>query len=292
MRDSPAATFLAFVLVLLVSMLAAAVVSPWVQWMLSPLQTFPLHRIFSRLTMLGVILYTLWLLRRYGLANREVLGFNRPLPDFLLRVLRGFAGGLLLMTAAVVPLFLLGVRQWNTERMADAGALIELVLGALGSGILVALIEETFFRGAMQGALMQQSAPRLALFGVPVLYAAVHFFGRATSVPADEVTALSGFTAMGGFFSLYAEPMRILDAFLALYVVGLLLALVRWRWGDIAGCIGLHAGFVMIIAVFRKLSVPVEGEWSFLVGSFDGLLGVWIAVLAAAASLVLSRFRI
>ncbi len=88
----------------------------------------------------------------------------------------------------------------------------------------------------------------------------------------------------------YSQPLSIVDAFIALWCVGLLLALVRRRWGDIAGCIGLHAGFVAAIAVFRKVSSPVPaGEWSFLVGSFDGLLGIWIAVLTALCCLALWR---
>jgi hypothetical protein len=74
--------------------------------------------------------------------------------------------------------------------------------------------------------------------------------------------------------------------------VGLLLALVRRRWGDIAGCIGLHAGFVTAIAMFRKVSMPAApNEWSFLVGSFDGLLGLWIALLTALCCLALWRLR-
>lgn len=284
---SPAATFISFVLALLLAMLFAAVGSPWIQKLLSPVQVFPLHRVFSRLTMLGVIVCTVWLMRRHGLARRDVLGFDRPWPLFLRDILKGFAGGLLLMAGALVPLFLLGVREWNMDRLPDAGAVLSVALGGLGTGLLVALIEETFFRGAMQGALMRQNAPRLALFAIPAFYAAVHFLGRATSVPADEVDALSGFTALGGFFTLYAQPLRILDAFVALYLVGLLLALVRQRWGDIARCIGLHAGFVTSIAVFRKISVPASSEWSFLVGSFDGLVGTWIALLTALVCVAL-----
>ena len=287
-RGSPAGTFLAFVMVLLGAMLVAAVLSPWVQWMLSPLQVFPLHRVFSRLTMLGVLAGTLWLLRRKDLARREVLGYDLPWPAFARRLLLGLAAGLLLMTAALAPLFLLGVREWNPARTAQ---LPLLLLKGLGSGLLVALIEETFFRGAMQGALLRQNARRLALFAVPAFYAAVHFLGRASSVPADEVNATSGFTALSGFFSLYAQPLLLLDAFLALYFVGLLLALLRQRMGDIACCIGLHAGFVAMIAVFRKLSLPGASDWSFLVGRFDGLLGTWIALLAALLCVALWRNR-
>jgi membrane protease YdiL (CAAX protease family) len=155
--------------------------------------------------------------------------------------------------------------------------------------LLVALIEETFFRGAMQGALLRQKARGLALFAVPAFYAAVHFLGRASSVPAEEVNAMSGFTALSGFFSLYAQPLPLLDAFLALYFVGLLLALLRLRTGDIACSIGLHAGFVAVIAVFRKVSVAGSSDWSFLVGRFDGLLGIWIGLLAALLCVALWR---
>ena len=43
-----------------------------------------------------------------------------------------------------------------------------------------------------------------------------------------------------------------------------------------------------MIAVFRKISVPTDNpQWSFLVGDYDGLLGLWIAVLTAACCLAL-----
>lgn len=290
LRNRPVATFLAFLFALLGAMLVAAVLSPWVQSLLAPLQVFPLHRIFSRLTMLGVIGFTAWLMIRQGLAKRELLGYQQPLPAFLSRAGVGLVCGLLLMSVALAPLFVLGVREWNAARLPTSGALLALALKGLGSGVLVALIEETFFRGAMQGALMRQRARGFALFAVPAFYAAVHFLGRAESVPYQQVNALSGFTALRGFFSGFAEPMRIVDAFAALYAVGLLLALVRQRWGDISGCIGLHAGFVAVIAVFRKISIPgPTGEWSFLVGSFDGLLGIWLAVLTLVICVFLWR---
>jgi uncharacterized protein len=287
---SPARIFLAFLLTLPVAMLFAALASPWVQWLLAPIAIFPLHRVFSRLTMLGVIACAVWLLLHYGLAQRELLGFNRPWPQFLRRLLIGLSCGLALMTLALVPLFLLDIRIWSDRMPQDPSGLLLLALRGLGSGLLVALIEETFFRGALQGALRRQGSVAWALLAVPAFYSTVHFLGRAASVPHDAVTAWSGFTAWQGFFSLLAEPLRIADAFVALYCVGLLLALVRQRWGDLAGCIGLHAGFVTVIAVFRRISAPAsDGNWSFLVGNFDGLLGVWIAALTAVLCVIVAR---
>ena len=116
-------------------------------------------------------------------------------------------------------------------------------------------------------------------------------WGAPKACAYEDVTAFSGFTALSGFFSGFAQPLRILDAFVALYFVGLLLALARRRWGNIAACIGLHAGFVAVIAVFRKISLPAPGaDASLLVGSYDGLLGVWIAALTAACCLALWRW--
>lgn len=287
---TPAGVFIAFLLALPAAMLFAAAAAPWVQAALAPLAAFPLHRVFSRLTMLGVVLVTAWLLVRYRLTGGGVLGFIGPWPRFLRRVLLGLAAGVLLMIVALVPLFLLDVREWGPRAPSGMAGWIALGVKGLGSGLAVALIEETFFRGAMQGALQRLGALRLALFAVPLLYSAVHFLGRAASVPYEEVNALSGFVALQGFFSGFAQPLRILDAFVALWFVGLLLALVRWRWGDLAGCIGLHAGFVTAIAVFRKVSVPAPtNDFAFLVSSFDGLVGIWIALLTALCCLAVWR---
>lgn len=291
-KIGPARILAAFVLALPAGMLLAAVAAPWVQQALAPLAIFPLHRVFSRLTMLAVILIMVWLVRRHGLGDRRTLGFNGPMSDFLQRVALGFAAGIGLMLLAVVPLMLLDVREWNARMPVAWSGWLLLALKGVGSGIAVAVIEETFFRGAMQGALQRAGAVRLALFAVPVYYAAVHFLGRATSVPFDEVDVLSGFTAMAGFFAGFADPLRILDAFVALWFVGLLLALVRLRWGSLAGCIGLHAGFVAVIAVFRRVTSPAAtGDYTWLAGPFDGLLGIWIALLTALACLGVWRMR-
>lgn len=286
--STAARSYLAFLLVLLASMLFAAITSPWVQSLLAPVSQFPLHRVFSRLMLSAMIAGTAWLVVRRYRDRRALLGYNRPVPQFLRRMLLGLLAGLALMVLAVAPLVLLDLREWNQRFPVEPAEWLALALKGLGTGLVVALIEETLFRGAMQGVMQRLGATRWALFAVPLLYSAVHFLGKAASVPYDEVNAWSGFLVLQGLFSSFAEPLRILDAFVALYFVGLLLALVRRRWGDIAGCIGLHAGFVAVIAVFRRISTPApENSWSFLVGSFDGLLGPWIAMITALVCLAM-----
>jgi uncharacterized protein len=283
-----ARSYFAFLLVLVAAMLFAAIASPWVQSWLMPVSQFPLHRVFDRLMLLGLVAGAAWLVMRRHRDLRALLGFHRPWPQFLRRMLAGWLAGIALMVMAVVPLVLLDLREWSPRFPADMPGWLGLAFKAMGTGLAVALIEETLFRGAMQGALQRIGAMRWALFAVPVLYSAVHVLGNEARVPDDQVNAWSGFVLLRGLFSSFAEPLRILDAFVALYFVGLLLALVRQRWGDIAACIGLHAGFVAVIAIFRRISTPAaENSWSFLVGSFDGLLGPWIAMITALACLAL-----
>jgi uncharacterized protein len=281
---------LSFTLTLLTAMVLAAVLSPWVQTMLAPLDAFPLHRVFSRLTMLGVIGLTAWLLIRMRLASRAVLGFDIPRRQFFKQLGFGWLAGIALMSAALLPLFLLDVRVWKDSEAIANIDILALCLRWLFSGLLVALIEETFFRGALQGALQRAGAWKAGLLLVPLLYSGVHFLGRATNIPADQVNAMSGFVALQGFFGTYQQFGHIAEAFLCLYSVGVLLALVRLRWGNIAACIGLHAGFVAIIGVFRKLSiVNPDSSWQFLVGSYDGLLGIWITLLTVITCVAIYR---
>lgn len=272
--------YLAFVLVLAGAMLFAAIASPWVQMLLAPVAQPPLHRVFDRLVLFSWIAGTAWLLVQLKLANRAVLGLSVGGQTFLRQSLLGLLAGLAMMTLTLVPLFLLGLREWNAS--ANASSVLPVLLKGLGTGLLVAMIEETFFRGAMQGALQRAGSTRWALLAVPLLYSAVHFLGKSGRPPDDIVNAWSGFDVLQGLFAVFAEPQRIFDAFMALYFVGLLLALVRSRYGNLAACIGLHAGFVAVIAVFRQISTPTQGNsWSFLVGDFDGLLGAWIAAVTA-----------
>jgi hypothetical protein len=187
-------------------------------------------------------------------------------------------------------LFLLGAREWNDYTPASWSAWLALLIKGIGRGLAVALIEETFFRGAMQGTLQKMDGKWWALLAVPALYAAVHFIGRLAPLP-DAAPVSGRFIALNGPFDAFLHPAGIIDAFVALWCVGLLLALARRRWGDISSCIGLHAGFVMVITVFRKVSSPTDGDWNFLVGSFDGLLGWWIAACTLLACIAVRGFR-
>ena len=232
--------------------------------------------------MTGVLATTAWLLVSNGLATREVLGFTAPARFLARQALIGLISGLILMMLIVVPLFALDVRVWNHRLPDDFAGVLLVGVKALLTGCAVALVEETYFRGAMQGSITRTGSVRIALFGIPLLYASIHFFGEAVRIPFDQVTATSGFTILSGFLRKFAYPKQIVDAYVALYFVGVLLAMIRHYSGSIAACMGLHAGIVTVIMVIRKFSsVGPDSPWMVAVSRFDHLLGIWAAIVAA-----------
>ncbi len=104
-------------------------------------------------------------------------------------------------------------------------------------------------------------------------------------MPPEDVSWVHGFEVLSKLFERYVQPLTFADSFVALAMLGVLLALVRLRTGAIAGCIGLHAAGVAFIAVLREATlVNPNTEYASLVGSYDGVIGwaalVWFAVIA------------
>ena len=69
----------------------------------------------------------------------------------------------------------------------------------------------------------------------------------------------------------------MLDSFVSLLAVGLFLGVVRERTGNIALCLGLHAGWIFVIKIAKHLTDSVvESPLHFLIGPYDKITG-WLA---------------
>lgn len=245
---------------------------------------WPLHRVANRLAMLVLLVGLVWFLRHMQLANRADLGYALERRRFVGTALRALAIGVLSMLPVIALLLLTGVREFRPDLTAS-DVLTVLAKGLL-SGLAVAFAEETFFRGAMHSAIRRESGTRLAIGLTAFVYAALHFLSRSR-IPHESVEWNSALTLLAQTFSAYADPARIFDSFLALFAVGVLLGLVRERFGNIAACIGLHAGWVWVIAIARELTGrSPDTTWNFLVGSYDGVVGY--LVLAWTVGLTLA----
>jgi uncharacterized protein len=171
----------------------------------------------------------------------------------------------------------LGLLDWTQASAATAGGLTKIFFNRLLSGLAVGFLEETVLRGVMFTAIARESGTRTAILLTSVVYSAVHFL-TSYHIAADQVTSHSGIDLLAGMLHWFSTPLAMADAFLCLFAVGWVLAMIRAKTGNIAACIGLHAGWVWVILFTHELSKPVRDQpLSFLLSQFDGFIG-WLVL--------------
>ena len=289
-------SFVAVLTIVALSLIVAAALA-YPTWMLVGfVADQPIHRVMHRVAMISSALGFLWLFRRCGVLNRHALGFGPPHAMFWQQMAVGLGVGVLLILPLVGALFAIGVRAPRSGLDLSLAHAIRLVGVGLATGLVVAAIEEVFFRGLLFAAVRRDSGTAAAIVLPSLLYAALHFLSGRLYQPAEQIEWSSGLAVLGGMFAKYAHPAAIADSFLALFAVGALLALVRAHTRSIAACIGLHAAWVCIIALVRNSTLVQEHPANWLVGDYDGVLGwaalVWMAMIAATYFITARDIRI
>ncbi|WP_295542781.1 CPBP family intramembrane glutamic endopeptidase [uncultured Thiohalocapsa sp.] len=275
------ALFFAYLFCCLV--LAAATAPPLME---TGLIDEPPRRVMGRLAQLYILLGLWPFLKLLRLDNRAALGFGIPRRRFLRDVALGWMLGVAILALLVWALLALRVRVPDVPADGLLWYMIEKAIAALIGGLLIGLLEELFFRGALYGAIRRRGGIRAAVVWSALLYALLHFM-KPHDLPAGVAFDWAGSWAMfAGVFTGLAD-WRHLDSMLALFLVGVFLALVRERSGHIAWGIGLHAGWVFVIQLSRRLSDGNEAAaFAYLTGDYDGVIGLlaaaWIGVLALA----------
>jgi membrane protease YdiL (CAAX protease family) len=278
------------------SVIAAGLLSALIAYpafeLASHLGPWPFHRVAARVAMLVLALELVWLCRHLGVAGKRDLGYGLRWRKFLqVASLWGVIG---VATASLGAAFLLAAHlrvAADPPFIASAASLSHLLLVALGSGISVALIEETVMRGAMHTAVERESGAWVAALSTALLFAILHFFAKAR-IPADQVNWGSGFDLLLRSFAPLGLPALVIDSFLAWLALGLVLSLTRVLTGNIAAGVGLHAGWVVVLRMLMESTGHGAGSaYSAWVGRFDGLVGYWLLPWAAAIGLSLWHWR-
>lgn len=277
-------------LFVLAGVIAACVAYPAYE-LTSTFAAWPFHRVAGRIAMLVLALELAWFCRHLNIRTKTDIGFGLPWRQFVSQsLLWGIVG---MATAALGAVFLMasGLRIMNVQFAVSTVSLLHLLLIGIGSGIAVALIEETVMRGAMHTAIQREAGPWLAALLTAPLFAITHFFAKVR-IPPEQVGWHSGFDLLTRSFAPLGHFMGVLDAFLSWLAVGLILSLTRVLTGNIAVAIGLHAGWVVILRMLQEATTrgttPEYGIW---VGRFDGLLGYWLLPWAAIISVTLWATR-
>ena len=276
-------------LILLALAVMASLTYP-VWQLLQPHFGFPFHRVADRLGMVTLAVGFLLVARRLRLADRNSLGFGLPPRQFLREAGLALCLGVVLMGIIVLIMLSLQLRLLRPGVVWSVATFGKLAAQGLLRGIAVALIEETFLRGAMWSGIARESGVLAATVLTSLIYALTHFVS-SHHVPADQAGWHSGIDMLAGSFGAFARPLDIADAYICLFAVGVVLATVRMRTGNIAASLGLHAGWVWVITFVRETSVadpanPLHG----LLSHFDGVVGWLVCGWTVLVGFALNRF--
>jgi membrane protease YdiL (CAAX protease family) len=214
----------------------------WSGW--SVLSDSDFSRYFNRSILFAAVALLAPILWWTGLRRFSQLGLQRNPYRW-----RDLLAGVALAAGAISLLgsFLLCGSNYQLKEHLPLTVLPRLLLTAL----VVAIIEESLFRGAIFGLLRQSLPAGLALVITSSLFAIVHLV-KPPDNRIDTVTWHSGFDLLLFFRS--SDPLLIGGAGLTLFVLGLLLGYAVIKTSSLWLSIGLHAGLVFAKMSFNKLT--------------------------------------
>ena len=240
----------------------------------------PIHELTADCLKLCAVAFAWPLMRACGFNRREDWGLKCS--DGALQLGKGVLFGLATAGVTVGVLFLLDIRDWRAG--LDSQRVLSALLKASIVAVLVSLIEELWFRGALQRVV----GLARGIFVVAAIYAVLHLV-RADKPVSDPSAWYAGYEALTGMFGRFADP-KYIDGVIALFAAGLVLGWLRWVTGCLAWSFGCHVGWVFQIQLFRRVSTADQtGDYGWLVSAYDQTIGIAFLIILAASWLLLRR---
>ncbi len=223
------------------------------------LTKFPLHRFFDRAILVAAVGLA-WPLWRYlDMRRMEDFGLARNRERW-----RHLGWGLFLGIAGlwiVAQLMMEAGRakyipHWKYER----------VLGAVATAAVVAVLEETIFRGFLFGVLRKRLRPAMAIFSLSFIFAFLHFWKPPWRYRFPEpIGWTSAFEMLPDLGWQFGSPRLMVGGFLTLFLVGATLAYAAYKTRSLYLGIGLHAGWVFALRSFDAVT-KFTGQRSYWFG--------------------------
>ena len=267
--------------VFIVAILFGALIAYPVYEIYSVFAEVPFRKIISRTTLFSGLLFSLFYFSYYNRLSLQQLGISPHKAH--VRLFHGMIAGLAIMAVIESNLLILGIHEPDRDQSFMLNSLSLLLLNGLIVGLLVGVIEEVIFRGALFGGLSRQTNKIAALFMVSLVYAAVHYL-KFRELPADTIISwFTGVSILPQALFQFADPTRY-DAMLTLFLLGLLLGLVRILTDSLLPCIGIHAGVIAGEKIIQYAAdFTPHNPHAHLVNRYDQFTGdlasVWLLVI-------------
>ncbi|HEX5725790.1 MAG TPA: CPBP family intramembrane glutamic endopeptidase [Longimicrobiaceae bacterium] len=290
---------LALALYLLAVFAGGALLAPWLYHgvraladsvpALRGVAEMPFGRYVNRALLLTALLTLPFYLRGAGIRSWSDAGFS-PRRFAWGRFGVGFVIGYASLAAVCGIALVMGARAFRVDR-TPAELAVEFV-GALLTALVVAVIEELLFRGAVFGGLRRALPWGVALLASSALYGIVHFMTRPVSPPA--VGWSTGLEVLPTLLAGMGDVRALVPGFFSLTLAGVVLGLAYQKTGDLAAPIGIHAGWIFWLKFYGLLTRSVPGVDPWFWGTrklTDGWLAFTALVLVLAAVAAAGRRR-
>jgi membrane protease YdiL (CAAX protease family) len=279
----------ALLIYLAVVFIGGALLAPWLYW-LAQHQPFPkianapFHRFVDR-SLLFFALVALWpALRALGAKSWREIGLIPPYGQF-----KKFFGGLTLgfFSLAVVAGMAIDLGDRVLVTDLTAHKIVGTIFGAIGTAMVVAVLEEILFRGGLFGGLRRMLYWPIALAISSAVYALVHFLQRGEITGA--IAWDSGLILLPQMLRGFVDFHAFVPGFFNLMLAGILLGLAYQRTGNLYFSIGLHAGWIFWLKIYGAFTFGPMHNASWFWGG-GKLIDGWLAFFVLAATLFIFKF--
>jgi uncharacterized protein len=269
--------------------IGGALLAPPLYWLVQShahtfpkLATAPFPRYVHR-CLLGIALLGLWpLVKNLELKSLPDVGIVRPRGQWK-KLGAGFLLGLFSLAIVAGIAFAFHARQMN-EKLSD-GQIAHKLLDAAGTAVLVAILEEILFRGAIFGALRKVFHWVFALIISSMIYAILHYFESGKFTGA--VTWLSGLQLLPLMLQNLGDLHAVIPGFFNLTLAGALLAWAYQRTGNLYFSIGLHMGWIFWVKAYAIVTqlTPSADKWWWGSGRM-AIVNGWVALPVLVGTLL------
>ncbi|MEM8843701.1 MAG: CPBP family intramembrane glutamic endopeptidase [Pseudomonadota bacterium] len=254
------------------------------------LLAYPVHliidtsfeRIVSRSVLICAILFFYPTYKALNIKSFSELGFTSSSP--ISNLAQSWGLGVVMLLPISFLYIACGYRFWEpvAPNLIDPTTTI---VTAIIAGLLIGLIEETILRGFLQSQLSKLMTLSLSVVFVNVIYSSVHFLQPPETFTLETIHWYSGFTLLVAAFSSLLNFELVWDSWIALFLAGVFLSIVRIRT-NLLWCIGIHAGWVAHIKVFKSFTdrdntascKAFASDYDNYVGEFSA---VWLLAILA-----------
>ena len=200
----------------------------------------------------------------------------------------GFGAAMALALIAVYLALMAGLGHavWSPD---PPGYMLEKTVEYLLLAVVVALAEETFFRGIVFRAMLTDWGPCRALVVSSTVYAVLHCIsGSYWATPGWQPGV--GLDLLKAYFTDAAGSLLPdLRLVVGLFLLGALLAYLYLRTGSLWASIGFHSGLVLTSKLMKKMVNRAEGFPSWLLGDYQFLVSgaaCWAILVAVIIAVV------